>query len=234
MELAWGVESLQGKKARPNEDRYRLLHADIPLIAQAHKGQLFAVFDGIGSAPRGGEAAQKMCDDLILFFREGTSCKPDAQSLEDLLINANMAINGWGCTPGSTRTLGGCAGTIAWFSGTQIILFHAGDTVGFLLKGDILTRLTQEHGSGKFIDNFFGMGSDLFVETFSFELEEGDAIVMVSDGVTKGLTSADIGKCVFKYLTDSPERAAKELCQLARRKGSRDDITALIVEVVEF
>jgi PPM family protein phosphatase len=234
MELDWGVDSLQGKKDRPNEDRFRLLHSDIPLVEKGHRGQLFAVFDGIGSAPRGGEAAQRMCDELIRFFREETFCKPDAVSLKALLSTGNMAINSWGYMPGTTRPLGGCAGTIAWFQDARVFLFHAGDTVGYILKGDRISPLTREHGNNKFISNYFGMGTNLLIDSFSLELEEGDTLIMVSDGVTKGLTLTDIGKCVSRYIADNSERAARELCQLARRRGSTDDITALIVEVIEL
>ena len=165
MELNWGVGSLQGKKNRPNEDRYRLLHSDIPLVFKSGRGQLFAVFDGIGSAPRGGPAAQQMCDALIEFFRKGTRYKADAGSLKELLISFNLEIKNWGFIPGTTRTLGGCAGTIAWFYGTQVYLFHAGDTVGYLFKGEDLTQLTKEHGSGKFIDNYFGLGANMFIDS---------------------------------------------------------------------
>lgn len=234
MELIWGVESLQGKKNRPNEDRYRLLHADIPLVAKAERGTLFAVFDGIGSAPRGGEAAQVMCDALIKFFREKTLLKPDVVSIEELLSAANMEINGWGHMPGTTRPLGGCAGTIAWFYETQAFLFHAGDTIGYLLRGDNLSTLTSEQSNDNTIYNYFGIGRNLLIESFSLELEEDDVVILVSDGVTKSLTSTDIDHCVTQYLIGSPQRAATELCKLAQRKGSRDDITALIIEIVEL
>lgn len=234
MELFWGVESLQGKKNRPNEDRYRLLHADIRLVAKAERGTLFAVFDGIGSAPRGGEAAQKMCDALIQFFREEALCKPDVVSIKELLSAANTEINGWGHMPGTTRPLGGCAGTIAWFYETQAFLFHAGDTIGYRLRGDNLSTLTSEQSNDNTLYNYFGIGRSLLIESFSLELEEGDVVILVSDGVTKSLTPTDIDQCVIQYLVGSPQRAATELCKFAQRKGSRDDITALIIEIIEL
>ena len=68
MELEYGVHSIKGKKSRPNEDRYRLLGSHVPLVAKAKQGQIFAVFDGIGGAPMGRDAAQSMCDSLVDFF----------------------------------------------------------------------------------------------------------------------------------------------------------------------
>jgi len=234
MELIWGVESLQGKKNRPNEDRYRLLHADIPLVAKAERGTLFAVFDGIGSAPRGGEAAQKMCDALIQFFREKTLFKPDVVSIEELLSAANMEIHGLGHMPETTRPLGGCAGTIAWFYAKQAFLFHDGDTIGYLLRGDTLSTPTSAQSNNNTIYNYFGIGRNLLIESFSLELEADNVVILVSDGVTKSLTTTDIDQCVTKYLIGNPQRAATELCKLAQRRGSKDDITALIIEIIEL
>ena len=42
---------------KPYEDRYRLLTKDIPLVGKSGRGELFAVLDGIGGAPRGMAAA---------------------------------------------------------------------------------------------------------------------------------------------------------------------------------
>jgi len=232
MLLQWGVESYPGKKGRPNEDRYRVLHAGIPLIAQQNKGQLFAVFDGIGGAPEGGHAAQYVCDALIRFFRAEISV-PAAVSLHDLLCEASMAINAWGLMPGTTRPLGGCAGTIAWFFEAGVTMFPAGDTVGYRLRDETLLPLTREHGTGKVLENYFGLGGNFLLDVFTWDLEEGDIFLLVSDGITKGLAAPDIRQCLEISLLATPQRSAAELCRLARLKGSRDDCTALVVTVEE-
>lgn len=57
----------------PYEDRYRLLTSDIVLVSRAHRGELFGVFDGIGSAPMGMAVAQAMADSQAAFLFEETS-----------------------------------------------------------------------------------------------------------------------------------------------------------------
>ena len=51
------------------EDAYRMLPKDVPLVKELDRGELFGVFDGIGSAQRGKEAAQAMADILIKFYQ---------------------------------------------------------------------------------------------------------------------------------------------------------------------
>jgi len=234
MKLLWGVWSIQGKKNRPNEDRYRVRHAGIKLVERAERGEVFAVFDGIGGVPRGMAAAQEMCDALIELFKPEFIGDAEVDVMQHLLVDANLRIKAWGCMPGTTRPLGGCAGTIAWYYRGRLTLFHAGDTVGYQLRDGLLTSLTMAHGTGNFIDNYFGLGIKLRIDVFALEPEEGDVLVLVTDGATKGLSSPEIETCVARGIMRSPEWAAKELCELARRKGSNDDITALVVELEEF
>ena len=236
MELEWGAASLQSVKNRPNEDRYRLLGASIPLVAEADRGQLFAVFDGIGSAPKGMDAAQKMCDVLVDFFRGKIVHPPSAESLRQLLMDASLAINNWGCKLGTDMPEGGCAGTLAWFHQQSVVLFQAGDTVGYLLQETRLTRLTRDHGNGKILSNFFGRGRELLIDVFSQAVQESDVLILVTDGVTNALSDQAIAEIVSTHNKGEtgPQRAADELCRLAKARGYQNNITAVIIEVVDL
>lgn len=64
--VAW----LKGSKHKFYEDRYRLLGTAVPLVGKSNRGELFAVFDGMGSAPQGMQSAQYMCDMLLNFYME--------------------------------------------------------------------------------------------------------------------------------------------------------------------
>jgi hypothetical protein len=51
--VAW----MKGTKHKFYEDRFRLLCLPVPLVSEQDRGEIFAVFDGIGSAPKGMAAA---------------------------------------------------------------------------------------------------------------------------------------------------------------------------------
>ena len=146
--LAYAGYSIKGKHHRFNEDRICMLGNKAPKIRQMNYGEMFAVFDGMGSAPKGTDAAQHMCDVLMAVY-DGKA-KPSLKDFHDLLFQGNMDINAWGCNEGTKIEMGACAGTIVWFQEETMTVFHAGDTIGLLIKNDsddmsAYGLLTTEH-----------------------------------------------------------------------------------------
>jgi len=218
------------------EDRYRLLTSDVPVVGRAGRGELFGVFDGIGSAPKGMAAAQAMADCLADFFHNPDKYAADWQGLHNLLHLANVTIFDWGFMDGSDRPLGGCAGTVAWLRDRQVTVFHAGDTVGMIIRDGqeprMLTRLHETHGD---IYRYFGLGESLQIDVETCMVEEGDLILMMSDGVTKAFSTteaANLVKGIYGKTADIAS-AAEELALRSRSRKSSDDITVLIVEVCD-
>lgn len=225
--VAW----LKGTKHRFYEDRYRILSREIPLVGQQDRGELFAVFDGIGSAPKGREAAQKMADIMLEFYQNPEAYPPSQEGVAGILKKGNEIIHGWGFMGDTDIPLGGCAGTIAWVHKDILQVFHAGDTTALHIKNRgeplVLTRNHQmENGA---IYRYFGLGPNLEIETDQVSLEELDRVLLLTDGVTKvihPLEGAEIAKG-----HDDIGLAAKAIVQRASQKGSIDDITVLLIEI---
>lgn len=218
----------------PYEDRYRLLTSDIALVSRAHRGELFGVFDGIGSAPMGMAAAQAMADSLVDFLRCPEIYPAEWQGLYKLLHEKNMSIFRWGFMEGTDRPLGGCAGTVAWLRDRQLSLFHAGDTVCMLIREGQeprqMTRLHEIHGD---IYRYFGLGETLEIDVQSCTVEDGDLILLMSDGVTKAYSMTEAANLVRGTYerTGDVAAAAEELVTKSRGRKSNDDITALVIEI---
>lgn len=225
-----------GSPLHPYEDRFRLLPKEIPLVGKADRGELFAVFDGISSAPKGMGAAQAMADSLLAWFREPDRWVPSEGGLSQLLHEANQTIFDWGLEPGTSRPIGGCAGSVAWVHQGQLAIFHAGDTLALLLRPDQRPRLlTRAHEIDGALDRYFGLGRHLTIDIERVPLEEGDLVLLMSDGVTKAFgasEAADLVQAVFDRCNDHG-RATEELVARSRAKGSLDDITALIIEFMD-
>lgn len=232
--ISWLKNAKSSRK--PYEDRYRLLSRDIPLVGNARRGEIFAVLDGIGGAEMGMAAAQAVADCLIDFYRQPEKIAANSQGLAALLMTCNMTINSWGVIPGTDRPLGGAAGTIAWLHDQRLTLFHAGDTAGILIRVDQPPRtLTSLHEFDGGIFRYFGLGERLQIEVLSERVEEGDLILLVSDGVTKVFSTTEAAKLVLDIHDQCGDlgRAAQELVVRSRSKGATDDITALVVEITE-
>ena len=78
------------------------------------------------------------------------------------------------------------------------------------------------------------MGTTLLIETWQLEIEEGDILVIISDGVIKTVDLKTIAENTRKLIVNSPEAVAKSICELAEARGSTDDITTVVVDIVEF
>lgn len=224
--MAWA----KGTKHRLYEDRYRLLPMSVPVVNNKGRGELFAVFDGIGSAPKGMSAAQEMADRLALFYTRVDQYGPDWESLRRLLMEGNEEINRWGFMDDSGRPLGGCAGTIAWVHENQLTVFHAGDTVGMLISGSDSVQLTKIHQRPDgAIYRYFGFGPNLAIDVNRCRVEESDWILLMSDGVTKVFYPMEAAMYVRSH--KDAMKGARALAEASQAKGSPDDITVVLVEV---
>ena len=225
--VAW----LKGSKHKFYEDRYRILSKDIPLVGGQDRGELFAVFDGIGSAPKGRQAAQEMADILLNFFLRAESHELSPDGVEKLLLQGNESIHQWGFMENTDVPQGGCAGTVAWLYHESLLVFHAGDTSAVLIqnRGNTL-KLTRDHqAENGAIYRYFGLGPNLQLEKASFQVDELDRVLLLTDGVTRVIHPLEAAETVKRH--DDIGKAAKTLAQQAFQKGSIDDITALVIEI---
>ena len=222
----------KGPRHKFYEDRFRLLCHPIPLIAQANRGEIFAVLDGVGSAPKGMASAQEVCDSLVRFFTSPIDQIPDEKELLNaILANANETINSWGCMEGTTRPDGACAGTIVWIDVQRMAhIFHAGDTTALLIRDGLAQVLTTVHQNGDgHLSNYFGMPT-LQLQTQSLQLEEGDRLLIFSDGIGKAFANNQgIADIIESKSTRNASLAA--LFVAARASGSSDDATAILVDI---
>ena len=214
------------------EDRYRILDARVPAVREADRGFIYGVMDGVGGAPKGMAAAQLLAQRLIHFFKP-ENADPTANAIERLLKKANEDIAGWGSIPGTDRPRGAAALTVAWFSpDRRVHLFHAGDTTAYRFDGSNLVPLTAEQGTGRTLNNYAGLGDRFRVQRIGLEVDEGDTLVIVTDGVTKVCSPGQLEAVLLE--SPSVEVAAQRMVDLSRLLGSRDDITALVAELVEW
>jgi serine/threonine protein phosphatase PrpC len=221
-----------GKSHRYYEDRYRLLTKDIPMVRQADQGEIYAVFDGMGGAPKGRDAAQELSDSLIEFYRNPEVYPFSQKGLHTLLMDANMSVFNWGMMPGTNRPLGGCAGTVVWIFDQTLFVFHAGDTAAIHIRDGQPRQLTQFHETGKLLHRYFGMGPSLQIDIVDFQLEESDRVLILSDGITKVYHPFDAVKVVEEH--EDITKAAVELARRSVSRGSIDDITVLLIEIDEL
>lgn len=227
-----GVATIPGLNHPFNEDRYRLIGGDVHVVRAAGRGHLFAVMDGVGSARKGMKSAQLLADALTRFYTE-PAIEASVEGLCAIIVEANRDAYGWGVDPATGMQLAGAAFTVAWFEPAGVVhLLHCGDTAAFRFDGREVERLTGEHTRRGVLAHFLGQGPGFHMDVLSVPIEEGDVLCLVSDGVTKALSSEDIATLLARNAPIST--VACEICATARARGSADDITCVAVELEEW
>ncbi|MEI7796600.1 MAG: protein phosphatase 2C domain-containing protein [Methylococcaceae bacterium] len=223
-----------GKAGRPNEDRFRLLGGGFLPQDQKYtgfqdsgRGEIYAVMDGVSSAPKGMKAAQHIADELMDFYT--TDIPATISGLKNLVTQINQSIVDWGITD-DQHAVGASTLTLAWLFNQQLHIFHVGDSTGFLMNSSGFMKVTQPHENDYGLFRFMGQRYDFCLDIKSYPLNSDDTICLVTDGITKKLKNPEIQKILEDYAGE-PDLAARKLVETAKQRKVQDDITAIVIEV---
>jgi protein phosphatase/serine/threonine-protein phosphatase Stp1 len=126
-------------------------------------------------------------------------------------------------------------------------ILWAGDSRVYLLRGGALDALTRDHSGGAtpedpnstssgpppstgVVTRAVGAEATLMLEQVSGPLQAGDRFLLCSDGLHGTLTHATLIEILQAH--PEPLRAVEGLLQAATTAGAKDNITAVVVDVV--
>ncbi len=231
LSVALAHSTLAGRRGR-NED---FVGATAPEGAElAVKGMLLVVADGVGGHANGREAAEFSVRNLLADYYSTPDTWGVAKSLDAVLQAANRWLLSHARKApekaGMATTL-----TAMVLRGSRYYVGHVGDTRAYLWREGRLTQLTEDHTwdhpeFSNVLRRAIGLDDHLVVDRTDGELQPGDRFVLVSDGVWATLTDGGIGELLARH--PGAERAADALAFEAERRGSTDNCTALVADVV--
>ncbi|GAA1345141.1 PP2C family protein-serine/threonine phosphatase [Arthrobacter roseus] len=233
--LTYGYGTDRGLKRELNEDS---------LIAS---DPVFAVADGMGGH-EAGEVASGICvrtlgDSPVV----GTRCPQfSAADIHDLLQLADQRIR---------EATGGRAGTTV--SGVMLVeesespywlFFNVGDSRTYRLSQGVFEQVTVDHSEvqelvdiGRIteaeaqihprrhvVTRALGTGSETEPDFWLMPVEEGDRIMVCSDGLT-GEVSAEHIRDLLSNIGD-PQMTTDSLIDAALRSGARDNVSVIVID----
>jgi protein phosphatase len=238
-QLKAGAATDVGRVRQINEDRF---------LADE---RLFAVADGVGGHQAGEVASQTSVETLLRTFMEG---EHTTEGLITAAETANQAV--WQLAQGSRekRGMGTTLTALALVQEDgeeQLALINVGDSRAYLLQQGELIQLTEDHSlveelvrDGKLtpaeaqvhpqrsiITRALGMEPAIEVDSWEIIPYTGDRILLCSDGLTNELSDERIAS-TLRQLAD-PQEAAHDLVRQARASGGSDNITVVVVDVVD-
>ena len=97
--------------------------------------------------------------------------------------------------------------------------------------GHITDDEARNHPRRNIVTSALGIDPAVRVDAWTLPLVRGDRFLLCSDGLVDEVRDDDIVE-VVKTVSD-PQTAADELVALANRQGGRDNVTVVVVDVVE-
>jgi PPM family protein phosphatase len=233
----WGLASDVGRTRSANQDN-----------ALAIEG-LFAVADGMGGH-RGGEVASE----VAIRALHGRSPIVTSDDLLDAIAIANDAILEQSTEDPNLRGMGTTLCVVALVDDEgepRLAIANIGDSRVYLFSGGELAQMTDDHSlvatlmregrltpeeaeahpQRNILTRALGIDHQVSIDAWYEQPLVGDRWVLCSDGLFNEVSDDQIAS-VLRRLAD-PAEAANELVRLANEAGGRDNITVLVVDVVE-
>ncbi len=210
------------------EDRFRLLSLDVPIVADAGRGEMFAVFDGMGGLRQGMHAAQHMADLLIEYFEFPDRHEGNTLGVQQLLLRGSREIKDWGRDPDSANPLGGCVGTIVWVHEAKARVYHLGDTECWVSHWPGHSeKITDSQAIGGRVTQFFGMRAEPVLQVLTLGFTKDMRLTLTSDGPRNARIVSALARILAERQT--PRMAVSEVCGAAVASRAPDNITILMI-----
>lgn len=212
---------------------------------------IYAVADGMGGH-LAGEVASQLALEPIEELDGKVFADPSAASdaLTDAIVKANRRVARQAADDSRFRGMGTTL-TAALLENRRLHLGHVGDSRGYLLRNGDLRQITDDHTlvqhlidegqitkeeaathpQRSIITRAIGVAPHVEVDTMSIDLQEGDIVLLCSDGLTGVVSEEQIQRCLESDQSDDATVAS--LIGLANDNGGPDNITVLLLRYGE-
>ena len=231
--ISWGARSDVGLVRGHNEDSFLL------------RAPLFVVSDGMGGHAAG-EVASSITVETIGNRAPGTA--------DDVLLGAAVEAANASVIEAAEAGVGkpgmGCTATAVLIEKNKMAVAHVGDSRAYVLRHGTLVRVTHDHSyveelvdsgqitadearthpSRSIITRALGSDPDMYADHFSLEVQNGDRIVLCSDGLSSMVPDSEIEALAVSSAT--PQQAADNLVAAALTAGGADNVTVVVVDIL--
>jgi protein phosphatase len=208
--------------------------------------KLYVVSDGMGGHNAGEVASKLAVDTIIQHIKDSEQVEDKEEMLVDAIINANMKIYEVSKTNHSLNGMGTTV-TACLVDESNMIVANVGDSRCYIISEGQIKQITKDHSlvqelvdSGSItqaeaevhpnkniITRSLGTSPNVNVDTFSVDLATVYKVILCTDGLSNSVSSEEI-LTILKSRDN--ESACKELVELSKQRGGRDNITVIVFE----
>ena len=202
------------------------------------------IADGVGGAPCGEEASQATGRTILEYLRAPEEDLRAEHRLREAVRRANDVVREYAANAGKCDGMASTAVACVWDSDTLSIA-NVGDSHFYLWRGGKLTQLSHDHTLGneagwrptaaqlddeigRVLTMAVGSSEDILVHTAQVSIEAGDRALMTTDGVHGSLSDEELAEIVGQR--GGADKLLDRMLRAALRAGSRDNVTAVLIE----
>ncbi len=241
MRLAAIGASDVGLKRRHNEDAYLIMP----------EAGLFAVADGLGGHASGEVASRMAVEHLAACF--GAIGGSPEERLRSAFQAANQAVFARGSADPHLSGMGTTLVAVHLADGGPLAVAHVGDSRAYLFREGRLSRLTEDHSllqdfirqsnptpeeieaypHKNVIVRALGMKETVEADVGLVQVREGDLVLLCCDGLFGMLPDQQMAGILLEEGGEI-RRANQLLVDAANQAGGSDNVTSVLVEIVEL
>lgn len=205
---------------------------------------LFAVADGLG----GHQAGEIASRDALEAMRAAVA---GGAPLNEAILAANRSVYERASADEGLRGMATTVTAVVPTGGAAVLIGQVGDSRAYLLREGELHRLTDDHSlveelvrEGRItpeqaavhpqraiITRALGLDPNVEVDLSTTDVRAGDRVVLCSDGLTTMVREREIEQIARSE--PDPARAADRLVASANQAGGEDNITVVVIDVLE-
>jgi protein phosphatase len=236
-----------GRQRSNNEDSFIYWEPDSDEDFR-RKGRLAVIADGMGGYEGGQEASRLAVETVRSVYDNGFAGDPQ-ETLVEAFEAAHQNIQRFAQDHPHFYGMGTTCTALAIVD-RQLSFAHVGDSRLYLIRAETITRLTRDHSYvGRLVESgivrsedaeshpqrhiltaALGSGREVTpnVPEHPFPLEEGDTLLLCTDGLWGLVGDPDLARVVQ---TNPPAEACLKLVSMALERGGPDNITVLVLRV---
>ncbi len=248
------------RKYKPNEDSLFAAQGQLTTSPQTQPFGLFVVADGMGGHANGQDASRMAIQNLIEYvlprLTQSTSQQGENAASENMYTRllhdgiqiANQSVHEHNVEQHSDM---GTTVTAALIISTTAYIANVGDSRTYLYRAsEGLKKITNDHSvvaslveagiiqpddiythpKRSHIYRSLGEKAPIEIDLFTQELQEGDKLVLCSDGLWDMVRDPKIEE-VIKNSSPDPSATGEALVQAALQGGGEDNVSVIVVHV---
>jgi protein phosphatase len=255
MNISIGKKTDVGCVREANEDSF---YVELPQEEDAPQGgtdspnryALLLVADGMGGQVAGKEASETAVDVVKTLFAAKAKTGKPLKDIKKFLVEAFREANKAVFKKGEAQAANmGTTLTTVFIDDHNAYIGHVGDSRAYHIRGREIRQVTEDHSlaedmvkKGKatreevsrspmrsMLTRSIGTKEQVAVdEPIGIELEDGDCLVLCTDGLTNLVEEQEILSVIHN--TADLQKACNKLVDMARKRGGHDNITVVAAE----